>query len=208
MTGEQPSSEDNAAELERASQGDVAASERVLSRWSPVIERYLRRRAARKVLERESAADLAQSVCREALERMRRGDLVYQGDAALEHWLFGAADLKVKNRLRHLAADKRAPDPVGRGDADGAFIEELAQDPAGTPSAAIARGEDEASFRAALAQLDERQRLCVQLFHFEGLSHAALAERLGVTESHSRTLLARALARLARVLREGGPSAG
>jgi len=157
------------------------------------------------VLLRESAADLAQSVCREALVRMRDGELEYRGDQAFQGWLFGAADLKLKNRVRQLSALARAFDntPPG-GDLEDGAVGEVGADTGPSPSAAVARAEYIDAFRAALAELDERQHECVRLFHFEGLSHAEIAARLDVTEGHSRTLLARALARLARLLRERG----
>ena len=205
MAEEVPYEDDSSAEIARASRGDAAASERVIAAWAPSLERYLRRRASRRVLARESAADLAQSVCREALERIRSGALVYQGDEALRSWLYGAAELKVRNRLRHLGALKRAEDPAALGRSE-APIDALASDP--SPSAAAERIEDSERFRLALTALEPRQRECVELFHLGGLSHAELAARLGITEVHSRTLLARALARLAREMRHGTESAG
>jgi RNA polymerase sigma-70 factor (ECF subfamily) len=208
MAEEFPRGDDSSADVARASRGDAAASERVIAAWAPSIERFLRRNASRQVLARESAADLAQSVCREALEQIRRGALVYEGDEALRSWLYGAAELKVRNRLRRLGAAKRADDPAarGRGSEDPLDAIAFATDP--TPSAAAVRGEDSERFRAALDRLDPRQRECVELFHLRDLSHAELAARLGVTEAHSRTLLARALARLAKELRRGAEDEG
>lgn len=192
---------DEANDLSRASRGDEAASARALAAWVPRIERYLRRRASRAVLARESAADLAQSVCREALERLRRGELEYRGEAALKQWLFGAADLKVQNRQRYWGAARRAAAP-GAAAVDPALLAASA-DP--TPSADAARAESRAAFLRALEALDERQRVAVRLFHLEGRSHADVALSLGIGESHSRTLVARALARLARLLSDDPP---
>jgi len=162
---------------------------------------YLRRRSPRRVLEQESAADLAQSVCREALLGVRRGTLEYRGAGPLRQWVYGAADLKVSSRLRRDAAGTR-PSPVpGEADAyagDGP-----------SPSREVAHKEEEAHLRAALLELDERSREAVRAFHFEGRSHAEVAMLLGVSESHSRTIVARGLARLTRLVRErllGGES--
>lgn len=201
--------EDSAESLKRASRGDARAAEQLVAAWSPMIERYLKKHAAKSVLARESAADLAQSVCREALERFGRGELEFRGEAALRHWLYGAADLKVRNRLRYYGAAKRGEQPIPTGGADDASegalpFEALAHDPGPTPSRAAAALEDRAAFDAALARLEDRQRAAVELFHFEGLGHKEIAERLGISEGNSRTLLARALARLARFVREEG----
>ena len=55
-------------------------------------------------------------------------------------------------------------------------------------------------FEQAFAALPENYRRVVEMHHVEGLSHADIAERLGIQEPHSRVLLSRALARLATVL--------
>ena len=57
-----------------------------------------------------------------------------------------------------------------------------------------------ARFERAFAELPEKYRGVLELHHVEGLAHAQIAERLGITEPHSRVLLSRALARLASVL--------
>ncbi|MEZ6014374.1 MAG: sigma-70 family RNA polymerase sigma factor [Planctomycetota bacterium] len=176
------------------------SSSEALARWAPQIERYLRRRAHHAVLARESAADLAQSVCREALERLQRGALEYRGEAELKQWLYGAADLKVKNRLRFYGAAKRADEVHG---AVGAEATAPALGP--TPSADYANAESRATFERALGALDERTERAVRMFHLEGRDHAEVARALGVSDSHSRTLVARGLARLARLLREAPP---
>lgn len=184
------------SDVSRASRGDSEAAERVIAHWAPAIERYLRRNAGRRALGRESATDLAQSVCREALERLRRGEIDHRGDSALRSWLLGAADLKIKNRARYFGAQKRGE---GAPLHDVGLEQVQAHDP--SPSAALVLDEDRAAFRLALDQLDDRQREAVRLFHLEGKDHAAVAEELGITVNHSRTLVARALARLARHLR-------
>lgn len=119
----------------------------------------------------------------------------------MKKWLVGAAELKVRNRLRYYGAAKRGEAHGVASDED-APLAELAVDRGPTPSAALACEEEQANFEAALAQLDERQRQAVQMFHLEGLTHAEIALRLGITEGNSRTLLARSLARLTGILRE------
>lgn len=164
---------------------------------------YLRRRAPKHVLERESAADLAQSVCREALESLRRGTLRYQGPAELRQWLYGAADLKLRNRVRFHGSLKRAGAaereiPLGHDAAAGPA--DAVPDRGPTTSRGAVRRERDALLLAAIGELDERTRIAVTHFYLEGRSHAEVAQLLGVTESHSRTLVARGLARLARRL--------
>jgi len=190
--------------LERMSRGDGAALEELVARWLPEVERHLRRNASPLLLGRESGADLAQSVCREVLERLERGAFEYRGEREFRNWLLGAADLKLRQRWRHARAERRG------GEVDAAPLSEaerLLRSWASPSRDALAREERE-RLAAALASLDERAREAVQLFYLEGLRHAAIAERLGVAESHSRTILARGLARLARLLRDGRDPGG
>ena len=166
---------------------------KLVAELSEPMAAYLRRRAPRTLLDRESAADLAQSVCREALESYRRGALDYQGEAQLRGWLYGAADMKLKNRLRHYGALKRGDE------APGEFDDVSGDQP--TPSTDASRREQQRLLWEALDDLDDRSKKAVTMFHFEGHSHEEVAEALGLTASHSRTIVARGLARLAKVVR-------
>ena len=51
-------------------------------------------------------------------------------------------------------------------------------------------------------ELSEDEREIIRLFHMEGLSHREIARKRDIQEGHSRTLLSRALARLARLARQ------
>ncbi len=139
--------------------------------------------------------DLAQSVCGDALARWRRGELDYRTDGELKGWLFNAADLKLRSRYRRYTAVQR--DRAREGTV-GAVAGNAA-----TPSEDAVASEQRERVHRALADLDERTADMVVAFHFDGASHRVLAERFGVTESHSRTLVARGLARLGSVLSAG-----
>ena len=74
-----------------------------------------------------------------------------------------------------------------------------------TPSRDAAAREELARAEAALARLSEEHREVIVLARIVGLSHAQIAEKLGTTEVATRSLLHRALARLA--VEMGGESA-
>src|SRR5262245_55280062 len=90
-----------------ASRGDRAAFEKAIAGHVPGLVRFLARRAEGVVLDRESASDLAQSVCREALERIATDRLRFRGEAELKQWLYKAALLKVSEKRRHYLAQRR-----------------------------------------------------------------------------------------------------
>jgi len=185
--------DDVAEQCLRASSGDATAVESLLARYAPEIEAYVARRGGPLVRAHESSADVAQSVCREALERLRSGRFRFQGEAQFRQWLYRAALLKLMARARYWKAERR----------DGAAPlhseSQLAPAAASTPSENAARVEELAALERALAELGERQREVVALAYGEGLSHAEIAERLGTSEAYSRTLLSRALVRLSRL---------
>lgn len=178
--------------IERASRGDQTALEELLVRYLPELVTYVDRRRARWLRQRESASDLAQSVCREVLVRLRDGRLEFRGEPQFRQWLYRAAVIKLVERTRRGGALMRDPER----EADAGELARVAG--AGTPSEAAVFHEQLERFQAAFELLPERSRELVALKLVEGLSHAQIAERLGVSEAHSRVLLARALALLAQ----------
>lgn len=73
------------------------------------------------------------------------------------------------------------------------------------PDDELARRRDVRAVRAALDELDERDRTLL-LMREEGFTHREMAEAVGTTTGSVGTLLARALDRLARVLGGTSPS--
>jgi len=193
--------------LRRASTGDGAALEELLARHLPGIEGFVALEAGAFLRAHESVRDLAQSVCREALERLRDGRFHFQGEAQFKSWLYRAAVMKVMNKKRFWLAERRDParvegQEVAHTDASasgGVFVHRA------TPSEDAAFREEIGRFVQALGQLPEAYREMIALHHVEGLSHAEIAARKGVSPAYSRVLLARALARLARL--SGGSAA-
>jgi len=169
----------------------------LLEEHLPGLRGFLRQHMGRQLLAHESSADLVQSVCREVLERLAAERIEYRGDAEFRQWLYNAAMFKIRNRLKYWGAARRDPRQEAPLDAtqSAALFQSL-----WTPSQAVSMEEGLARFQAALARLPAEQQQVIVLAKLEGLSHRAIGERLGVTESHSRVLLTRGLARLARLL--------
>ena len=194
----------NGRATDSAGSGDRAAIEQLLTQHLPALTRFLARRAEGVVLDRESASDLAQSVCREALERVAAERLTFQGQAELKQWLYKAALLKVSERRRRYLAQRReaareVPLPSrshGLSRAD--FLRSLL-----TPSRVAAAREDLDRLEGAFGQLSSDQQRVITLAKLDGLSHQEIASRLGTSEGNSRVMLSRALARLA-TLATGG----
>lgn len=184
----------------RASQGDRAAVLALLEEHLPGLRAFLRRRMGPALAARESAVDLVQSVCREVLERLSDERLEYRGAAEFKQWLYNAAMFKLRNRFKYWDAQRRDADEqpftLDRS-TSAALLRSL-----WTPSEAASLNEELARFEAALAQLTEPQQRVIVLAKLEGRAHGEIAAQLGITEGHSRVLLARGLARLARLARD------
>jgi RNA polymerase sigma-70 factor (ECF subfamily) len=193
--GEGPRKPDGGARLRERS-----AIEKAIAAHLAGLTRFLGRRAEGLVLERESASDLAQSVCREALERVATERLRFQGEAELKQWLYKAALLKISERRRRYLAQRRdaarevrMPSQSGsRGLSRADFLRTLV-----TPSRVASAREDLSRLERAFDRLTEDQQRVITMSKVEGLSHQEIAERLGITEVNSRVTLSRALARLA-----------
>ena len=192
--------------VERASQGEAGAVERLLEKYLPDLRVYLQRRAGWAIRAKESGEDLAQSCCREVLERLADGRFRFQGEAQFRQWLYQAALLKIRDRERHWKADKRdvrrEQRPMTRPSASAARFRASLFRADGTPSQAAAHHEEQELLEQAFDRLPERYQEILMLAHVEGLSHREIGERLAVTAEHSRVLLSRGLAQLSRLAAE------
>lgn len=84
---------------------------------------------------------------------------------------------------------------------DEAFAEPLAST-ANDPEQDALLHERERLVRAALAELPEALRTPVMLYEYQGMSHQEIAELLGIEHAAARKRYSRALAALAKLLKE------
>ena len=159
------------------------------------LRAYVRLRLGRALRAREDSIDIAQSVVREALED---ADRFSGGDDGLRAWLCKRAENKIRDRGRFWARQRRdsaketaqADDPE-LIDAYGSLL---------TPSRVAAGREELARVEEAFAKLSEDQRRVILLARVANLSHAEVALAMDRTEIATRSLLSRAIARLAMLL--------
>ncbi|HVS18045.1 MAG TPA: RNA polymerase sigma factor [Planctomycetota bacterium] len=187
--------------LARALAGDASARGELLERHVARLRAFVRPRLGARLRARESSLDVVQSVFREALRGMdafeqREGS----GGEGFGRWLLRVADSKLKSRGRFWNRLRRASAVEA---SDGEFeLERLGDGGAASPSGAARSREELERVEAAFATLPAAWRQVVVLVRLQGLSHAEAARRMGRTESATRTLLSRALARLATELEE------
>lgn len=169
----------------------------LLEQHLAALEAYVRVRIGRALRAREESRDLVQSVCREVLsdlDRKKSG-----APAGFREWLLHAAENKIRDRIRHWRREKRDVarevdlDATREGDLRSSL--ELAL--LSTPSRQAASREELERLAAAFRRLPPDYRAAIVHARIEGLDHDEIARRLGRTPSATRTLLSRALARLA-----------
>ncbi len=176
--------------VEAAQRGDRDALGRLMDAHLPRLRAFVRLMGNAQLRELESASDLVQSACRQALEHLN--DYEWRGPGSFRAWLFRLASNKIRNRRNFHRAARRRPSALQ-------YCEDLSEIYATltTPSdVAIAREQAE-RLESAMEELPVDYREVIVLNRIVGLAHRETAERLGRTEQATRALLSRALARLA-----------
>lgn len=182
----------------RAAAGDGAALEVLLERHLPGLRAYVRGRMGAELRARESVSDVVQSTCREILEGA--GNFVHPGASAFRRWLFTTAARKVCSRLEHHRALKRGATPALRIGVSSGMTESRLVDcyrRFSRPGDGLELRDELERIESALDRLSEEQREVVLLAHAAELPRAEIASKLGKPEATVRSILHRALARLA-----------
>ena len=200
------SSEPDTARINAAVAGDDSALAVILEHYRADLERYVARRAGAVVLAKESEEDIVQSACREVIARLPKADFV-GGAAGFRAWLFQAALRKLLDRHRYYKQAKRdigrefdvlaarsTPSKASLSSLLGA----LGSPSQATPSGGVVQDEELTRLAEAVDSLADDQRLVVELAYFQACPHREIAELIGRSETAVRSLLARALARIAR----------
>ena len=178
-----------------ATAGEPAAIDELVARNLPRLHAYVRLHMGAKLRAREGSLDVVQSVCREVLGDL--GGFEYRGQAPFVRWLFTCAlnKLRERDRFQHRAMrDVAREQPEDQLPAD-AYATLL------TPSRDAIGREELGRVEAAFDNLPDDYREVIALARILGFSHREIAAEMGRSETAVRTLLGRALVRLATELR-------
>ena len=147
---------------------------------------------------REQAEDLAQEVFLRVFRARKR----YVPGAKFSTWLFTIVNNVASNARRTLARRKEVHlAPEGSGSMANRSLDALAQAASGQmPTRLLDKAEQRDIVAAALASLNERQRLAVLLCKFEGMSYTDIAEAMELSPKAIKSLLSRARDNLREVL--------
>jgi RNA polymerase sigma-70 factor (ECF subfamily) len=178
--------------LLRASNGDAAALNTLVSTLQPHVEKQL----LRYPLSEEDRRDLTQSTLMQIIRRVGS----FRGDSSFSTWLFrvtaNEALMMMRSQRRHRARL-----------IEGLDLEDLANIPTANESgveeradASAAQSERDARVRQALDELPQDYRDVVALHYHQDLGLQEIASRLSTTESAVRSRLHRARSRLRAIL--------
>ena len=186
--------EPDAQTLAAATRGDPAAVSQLLQRYLPGLRQFVRLRAGNVVAGREDYSDIVQSACRDVLENLAR--YRHGGDDGFRRWLYRTALRKIADRYEYYRAQKRDVGREGRVSPSGSgFLGDIP-----SPSQQAIANEEARRIGNALADMSDDYREVIVLAKYVGLSHREIAAEMGRSELAVRTLLSRALARLAEAL--------
>jgi RNA polymerase sigma-70 factor, ECF subfamily len=192
--------------LDRASQGDGAARQQLLSRHRQRLRKMIALRLDRRLAARVDPSDVVQDALAEADRKLAH----YLRDRPLPFypWLRQiAAERLAKLHRRHLRAGKRdvrceEPGIFNLPDESALAIAARLMAPQSSPSTNLLRQELRQRVQNALARLGERDRDVLVLRYLEQLSTRQTAEVLGITDGAVKTRHLRALERLRTLLGE------
>jgi RNA polymerase sigma-70 factor (ECF subfamily) len=184
MTAAKDHEDPDAELLVRMLRGDQAACAVLVDRHLPGLHRL-----ARRMLGSDSEADdVTQDVFLRAWEQ---ADKWRSGGARYSTWLYQVNLNLCRDRLR-----SRRPT---------ADLSETLIDNGPIPEQHFSAGQRQESLAQALAELPERQREALALFHFEGMSQQQAAQVMGVSEDALESLLSRARRQLKQRLMPATP---
>ena len=160
--------------LRRWAAGDEEAGAELYRAHFPMVWRFFRTKVA------EGVEDLVQSTFLAALEAQER----FRGDSKFSTFLYAIARnqllMHYRKRDKHRAAS----------------LDFSVADMGTSPSAVLARDDTQRRLYEAMCGLPLDHQIALELFYWEGLGSAEVAEIVGTPESTVRTRLRRARLRL------------
>lgn len=173
----------------------------LLQRYAPRLERFAARRFPAELLRHESPLDIVQAVCVDVLRDFDSFDDFGAGEASFRRWVFRSLVRKLQDRRKFHRRERRDP---AREVAPATDLRSLSE----TPSRKVIARETGDLVRQVLAMLPAPQVEIIRLVQIEGLSAADAGRRLGISTVAARSLMARALRRLAVLFKReaGAPS--
>ncbi|WP_165224191.1 sigma-70 family RNA polymerase sigma factor [Aquisphaera insulae] len=202
VNADSPAGDLTAELVQRASEGDPGALDRVFGRHREALRRVIARRLDPCLRGRLDPSDVVQETHVEILRRMP--EFLARRPMSFRNWLVRTAVQRLVKLRNQALAGRRSvirEAGVGVGDWHPHGEDTLAvQDDGPSPSEDAARRERSARLGQLLRQLSASDRAILELRTYQGLSFAEVAARLGIDQAAARKRFGRALLRLRGIL--------
>ncbi|MFG0268225.1 MAG: RNA polymerase sigma factor [Rhodopirellula sp. JB055] len=181
----------------RVKEDDAGAFEELVRRYQARLVRLMQHLAPR--------GDLAEDLAQETFMRVYRARQNYMPGAKFSTWLFTIAGNVARNSKRtasrrHETSEVDSPRSADDS-SDAPFLAVAAVDSSGLMPTRQVEGDERAKIvRAAVASLNERQRMALILSRFENMSYVEIAETMGLSTKAVKSLLSRARVSLKEAL--------
>jgi RNA polymerase sigma-70 factor (ECF subfamily) len=186
--------------VRRVRAGDEAAARLLFERHLPALRAKARARLPKSLRGKVAESDVVQDAWLAAF--LDVGKFEDRGDGSFGKWLRGILEHKIGHEIdRHFSAAKR--DVRRERRMRTGFVDGFGATPGQrSPSEAAVTAEEENALRAAVASLRDDYATVVRLVHIEGLTLVDAGARMGRSADAARKLYGRALAAMARELRD------
>jgi RNA polymerase sigma-70 factor, ECF subfamily len=188
--------------LQKASQGERKAFDRLLDRHRAALVDFVELRMDARLRARLDADDVVQDVQMEAVRRLP--DYLNRRPMPFRHWLRKTAYQRLAVlRRKHVFAAGRAVDrEVALPDRSSLVLAQQLFAAGPSPSQEMEREELVRRVRAALAQLSEVARDVLVMRNHEGMSYQEIGDILGIEPAAARKRHGRALISMHELLSE------
>lgn len=194
-------SHDTVELLGRIAQGDEVAKGELLSRHQTQLKRCVARRFAPALQSRLDPSDVVQETQIELIRRLP--DFLDRRPMSFRLWVVKTAHQRLAKLERdHLRTSKRqVARELPLPDSSSLGLAQLVTDRGPSPSQAAAQRQIAGLVRRILAELPEQDRAILMMRNFENLSNSDAAAVLELSPAAAKKRYARALERLAQLLR-------
>ncbi len=185
----------------RVQQDDPVAFEKLIDTYQGRLLRVLRHTVG--------SESVAEDLVQEVFMRVWRARKNYRPTARFSTWLFHIAHNVANNSVRDYKRRREFQVPAADASRSSVFsMDQMAVASTGAlPVRKLDKIERAEMVQTAIAALNERQRMALMLFRFEGLSYQEIAEAMGLSVQAVKSLLRRARVNL-KVLLEPYVDAG
>jgi RNA polymerase sigma-70 factor (ECF subfamily) len=187
--------------VQRAQKGDREALDELFGYYWPQILQAVRRKMGVRLRRFEDSFDVVQGTLEEALRLFPT--FRWQGEGSFKYWLYTLATTKLRKDAHFFTAQKRGGGKLPEFLKTGGVTDDGFRPKDSMTSSRMAQmNERKMRVRRALEKLSPEKREILEMREYLGLSHAEIAEALGLDPDAARMRVVRAKESLVKAIME------